>query len=153
MFSCMNIEHLWILYFILPATVDFSGYCACTTWYLKILVYIISVFRYATPGFCVKWNASHLDFRVGMFGWTVLLYLAGQGNMNILCNGDSHIKGFRDFIGHNQDSSDLFNVQNISHVDFFGVSGDTVTNPRHLKTVLAAVHQYQPTTASPPTRK
>ena len=69
--------------------------------------------------------------------------------MNILCNGDSHVKGFRDFIGHNQDSSDLFNVQNISHVDFFGVSGGTVTNPRHLKTVLVAVHQYQPTIASP----
>ena len=65
--------------------------------------------------------------------------------MTILCIGDSDVKRFDAYIGNRRASSELFDIVNLPHVDFFGISGGAVNNSRHLETVLAAVQHYRPT--------
>ena len=65
--------------------------------------------------------------------------------MTFLCIGDSHVKRFGAYIGNRRASSELFDIVNLPHVDFFGISGGAVNNSRHLETFLAAVQHYRPT--------
>lgn len=54
--------------------------------------------------------------------------------MTILCVGDSHVKRFGAFID-SQASADVFKIADLPQVNFFGISGGAVTNPRHLRTI------------------
>lgn len=55
--------------------------------------------------------------------------------MTILCVGDSHVKRCGAFID-SQASADVFKIADLPQVNFFGISGGAVTNPRHLRTIL-----------------
>lgn len=63
--------------------------------------------------------------------------------MTILCVGDSHVKRFGAFIDR-QDSADVFKIEDFPQVNFFGISGGAVTNPRHLRTILAVIQEHRP---------
>lgn len=64
--------------------------------------------------------------------------------MTILCVGDSHVKRFGAFID-SQASADVFKIADLPQVNFFGISGGAVTNPRHLRTILAVIDEHRPT--------
>lgn len=64
--------------------------------------------------------------------------------MTILCVGDSHVKRFGAFLD-SQASADVFKIADLPQVNFFGISGGAVTNPRHLQTILAVIDEHRPT--------
>lgn len=64
--------------------------------------------------------------------------------MTILCVGDSHVKRFGAFID-SQASADVFKIADLPQVNFFGIGGGAVTNPRHLRTILAVIDEHRPT--------
>lgn len=63
--------------------------------------------------------------------------------MTILCVGDSHVTRFGAFIDR-QDAADIFKIEDLPQVNFFGISGGAVTNPRHLRTILAVIQDHRP---------
>lgn len=64
--------------------------------------------------------------------------------MTTLFIGSSHVKRFSSYLGNRGTSAELFNIYGLPPVRFFGLSGGTVTNPRHLESFLAAVQHHRP---------
>lgn len=64
--------------------------------------------------------------------------------MTILCVGDSHMKRFGAFIDNRQASADVLKIEDLPQVNSFGISGGAVTNSRHLRTILAVIHEHRP---------
>lgn len=64
--------------------------------------------------------------------------------MSTLCLGDSHVVRFGDFIGNTRSSSEVFNVQSLDSVHFYGIRGGSVLNSQHLDQFLSVVQQYRP---------
>lgn len=64
--------------------------------------------------------------------------------MTSLVIRDSHVNRLRQFIGPNRSSAVVFNIQELSTVKYFGISGGVVSNNEHLRKFSAIVRQNQP---------
>lgn len=64
--------------------------------------------------------------------------------MTSLVIGDSNVNRLRQFIKPNRSSADVFNIQELSTVEYFGISGGVVSNNEHLRKFSAIVRQNQP---------
>ena len=67
--------------------------------------------------------------------------------MSTLCVGSSHVKRFQSYcgtLGSYRTSADLFRISDLAPVNFFGISGGTVSNSCHLRLIQEAVKQYRP---------
>lgn len=63
--------------------------------------------------------------------------------MTPLCIGDSHINRLKTFVGKTP-SSIVYNVDSLSEVLYYGISGGRVSNPRHLVSLTFAVRRIRP---------
>lgn len=54
------------------------------------------------------------------------------------------MKRFSSYLGNRVTSVEVFNIVGLPPVRFFGLSGETVTSPRHLEPFLAAVQYHRP---------
>lgn len=64
--------------------------------------------------------------------------------MTSLVIGDSHVNRLRQLIEPNRSSADVFNIQELSTAEYFGISGGVVSNNEHLRKFSAIVSQNQP---------
>lgn len=64
--------------------------------------------------------------------------------MRSLVIEDSHVHRLRQFIGPNRSSADVFNIQELSTVEYFGISGGVVSKNENLRKFSAIVRQNQP---------
>lgn len=64
--------------------------------------------------------------------------------MTSLVIGDSYVNRLRQFIGPNRSAADVFNIQELSTVEYFGISGGVVNNNEHFRKFSAIVRQNQP---------
>lgn len=64
--------------------------------------------------------------------------------MTSLVIRDSHVNRLRQFIGPNRSSADVFNIRELSTLEYFGISSSVVSNNEHLRKFSAIVRQNQP---------
>lgn len=63
--------------------------------------------------------------------------------MTSICIGDSHKKRLKTFVGKTP-SSIVYNVDSLSEVLYYGISGGRVSNHRHLLSLTFAVGRIRP---------
>lgn len=66
--------------------------------------------------------------------------------MKSLCIGDSHINRLKTFVGKTP-SSIVYNVDSLSEVLYYGISGGRVSKHRHLVSLTSAVRRIRPSHA------
>lgn len=63
--------------------------------------------------------------------------------MTSLVIENSDVNRLRQFIGPSRSSADVFNIRELSTVEYFGISGGVVSNNEHLRKFSAIVRQNQ----------
>lgn len=64
--------------------------------------------------------------------------------MTTLCIGSSHVRRFHQFIGTHRSSSEVFNIELLPQVSFFGIGGAKVSSPRHLQEFGCEIQRIKP---------
>lgn len=64
--------------------------------------------------------------------------------MTTLCIGSSHVRRFHQFVGTNRSSSEVFYIEKLPQVSFFGVGGAKVSSPRHLREFGSEIQRIKP---------